>query len=92
MDTASVMSRWSFVVPCPSFPSFEAWAMYIFGPMSGVTRSEGNRAARFMNPLRRVYRGKGKAFSKSANKAGKISAKSSEGGQSYNEMGKMEIP
>ena len=75
-------------MPLPSILSSEAYALYIFGPISGVTRSSGNRAARFMNPFRRVYRGNGSAFSKSENRSGKISAKSSAGGQSYSQPGR----
>lgn len=81
--TASVISRCNFVVPFPLIPSCDAYALYIFGPRSGVTRSSGNREARFINPFRLVYPGKGNAFSKSLNNSGNISAKSSAGGQSY---------
>ncbi len=80
------MSRCNFVVPRPIIPSSDAYALYIFGPRSGVTRSSENRDARFINPFRRVNAGKGNAFSKSVNNSGNISAKSSAGGQSYRQL------
>lgn len=58
--------------------------MYIFGPRSGLTRKSGRRETRFKRPSRFVYSGNGSACIRSLNCCGRMSLKSSPGGQSFN--------
>ena len=80
--TASEMSRCRLVLPSRGDRA-EPYALYNFGPRSGLTKNSGSLEARLSMPLRCVYSGSGSDCIRSWYRAGIMSAKSSVGGQSF---------